>query len=106
MVRAALLKPLAERFSYDDFLTVTHSNAHTDPSLALAGDLELAFATCIAAQGYAVTEGVYPLALAKFGYYLLGIPLFIMRYIMNLVRKVFGEKNVTYVIEKLFFPKR
>ncbi len=104
MARATLLKPLSGRFSYDNFLNITNSNAHTD--LALAGDLELAFATCIAAQNYAVTEGVYPLALAKFGYYLWTIPLFIMRYIMNLVRKVFGEKNVTYVIEKLFFPKR
>lgn len=104
MVRATLLKPLAGRFSYDDFLYISNSNAHTD--FALAGDLELAFATCIAAQGYAVTEGAYPLALAKFGYYLWTIPLYIMRYIMNLVRKVFGEKNVTYVIEKLFFPKR
>lgn len=104
MVRARLFKPLVEHYTWDDFATITPKDAHKE--LKLAGVLELVFPYCTTAQGYAITEGYYPLVLAKLGYHLWACPLYIMRQIMTLIRKLFGKKNVARVIETLFLPKQ
>lgn len=93
MVRAALLTSFVKRFTWDDFLVITSQNAHKE--LAIAGELELAFVYSIPAQGYAVTEGRYPLALAKLGYHCCAFLFFFMRFTIESANKLFGEERIT-----------
>ena len=99
MVRAALFKPLANRFTWTDFPEITPSNAHID--FNLVGSLELAFATLVAAQGYVVAEGVLPPGVALLGYRLFGALSRLVRFGSRTARRLVGDRALTACLGRI-----
>ena len=99
MVRAALFKPLANRFAWTDFQPVIPQNAHG--GFGFAAPLELAFATLVAAQGYVVAEGVLPPGVARLGYRLFGALSRLMRFGSQTARRLVGDRALTACLGRI-----
>lgn len=95
MVRAGLLKPFAQRYGWKDFAPITSVTAHVD---GLPHQLERAFGAVVFAQGYAVSAGTFPPALAVFGYRLRTAAFRLLRTLSSNVRRLIGDSLFTRLV--------
>lgn len=85
MTRTSVLKPFANRYSWNDFVEVTSDNAHREYGLATR--LERSFAMAADAMGFVVSEGRYSPSIAIAGYRIQSTAFKSLRAITKLIRK-------------------
>ena len=85
MARTSILKPFANRYSWDDFVEVTSDNAHREYGLATR--LERSFTMAADAMGYVVSEGKHNPSVALAGYGIQSVAFRSLRTITRLIRK-------------------
>lgn len=85
MARTDILKPFANRYSWNDFVEVTSDNAHREYGLATR--LERSFAMAADAMGFVVSEGRYSPSIAIAGYRIQSTAFKSLRAITKLIRK-------------------
>ena len=83
--RAALFKIFQGRYRYDDFTAPDQRADHRD--YGLAADLEYAFTLYADSLGFTVSAGIFPPAIAEFGYAVQSALFLSVRAVMRLVRK-------------------
>ena len=93
MVRANLLLPFQNRYQPTDF--VTSGKAHQD--YGLAGILEYLIPMSISAQGYVISEGVFPWRLALIGHLFRATIFRFIRLTSNIVTLIVGSNNIAKI---------
>ena len=99
-VRAELLKFCQGRFTFGDFSSAgTGERAHKD--YGLAGPLEFLFAMGVDAQGYVISAGIWPPAVALFGYSIQTAFFLLLRFSSDLTRKILGVRLFDRVLNAI-----